>query len=105
MVHVDQIVYLAKEIVDTVEGDLGLDDHGDVIESHPHLVSQHVENCRDGSVQQSKLEGNCSLPDMAEKTLAAVISSFMMTVCGAQGQISLAEKPPRDSRNKRRRQS
>jgi len=43
-------VYLAKELVDTVKGDIGLDDHRDVIESHPHLVSQNIENCRDRSV-------------------------------------------------------
>jgi len=99
-------VYLAKELVNSVKGDLGLDDHRDVIESHPHLVSQHVENCRDGSVRWSKVEGNHGLPDMAEKTLAAVISSFMTTVCASQGQISPpTTKLQRDSHNKRRKQS
>ena len=41
-------MYLAKKVVYTVERDLGLDDHRDVIESHPHLVPQHIENYRNG---------------------------------------------------------
>ena len=49
---IGRIVYLTKEVVDAVKGDLGLDDRRDVRESHPQLVSQHVENCRDGSVQR-----------------------------------------------------
>jgi len=95
MTCADEIADLAEEVVDTIERDLGLDDHRDVIKSHPHLVSQHVENYRDESAQQYKFWGNRSLPDMAEKTLAAVISSFMMTVCTSQGQIS----PQRRNRN------
>ena len=41
-----RIVYLVKEIADTVKRDLGLNDHGDVIEKHPHLASQHIKNCK-----------------------------------------------------------
>jgi hypothetical protein len=94
-------MYLVKEVVDTVKRDLSLDDHRDVIESHPHLVSQYIENCGNGSVRWSKFESNHGLPDMAEKTLAAVISSFMTTVCTSQGQtLPPAAKPRRDSHNK-----
>lgn len=51
MARTDEITDLAEEIVDTIERDFGLDDHRDVIESHPRLVSQHIKNCRDGSVR------------------------------------------------------
>jgi hypothetical protein len=35
---------LAKEVVQTIERDLGLDHHGNAAKDHPHLVTQHVEN-------------------------------------------------------------
>lgn len=80
-------MYVAEEVVDTVKGDLGLNDHRDVVESHPDLVSQHIENCRNRSVQRLNLERNHSLPDIAEKTLAAVSSSFMTIVWISKCQI------------------
>ena len=57
-----------------------MNDHRDVIESHPHLVPQRIEDYRNELVQWSKFEGNRSIPDIAEKTVAAVISSFMIIV-------------------------
>lgn len=81
MACTNKTVYLVKEVVDTVKRDLGLNDHRDVIESHPHLVSQRIKDCRNELVQWSEFEGNHGIPDIAEKTFAAVISSFMMIVC------------------------
>ena len=52
------ITYVLKEVVNTVKRDLGLDDHRDVIESHPHLVSQCIKNYKNGSARWPELEGN-----------------------------------------------
>lgn len=79
-------LYLAKEVVDTVKRHLGLDDHRNMIEGHPYLVSQHIENWRNKSFEWSEFESDQGVPDIAEKTLAAVISSFMITVCTSKGQ-------------------
>ena len=34
-----QIAYIAEEIIDTIQRNLGLDYHRYVVEGHPHLVS------------------------------------------------------------------
>ena len=44
----DRAAYLAEEVIDTFEGDLGLNDYRDVMERHPHLVSQRIEDCKNG---------------------------------------------------------
>ena len=52
------ITYVLKEVANAVKRDLGLDDHRDVIESHPHLVSQRIENYKNGSAHWPELEGS-----------------------------------------------
>lgn len=79
-------MYLVQEIVNAIQRDLSLDDQRNVIERHPRHVSQHIKNCGNGSAEWSKFEDGQGLPDIAEKTFAAVISSFMMTVYTSECQ-------------------
>lgn len=41
-------MYFSEEVVNAVKRNLGLDNHRNVIEGRPHLVSQQVENCGGG---------------------------------------------------------
>ena len=43
-------MYLVKEVVDAIKRDLGLNDHRDLGERRPYLVSQQVKNCGHRSV-------------------------------------------------------
>jgi len=68
--------HITEEVVEAIDCNLGSDDPRDLTHDHVHLVPQHIKYCPIFHVRVQPGTLFQSLPDIAEKTVAATSTKY-----------------------------